>query len=63
MKCPWRPVQTTTHFPTTKGEVVVTDFQNCYKEECPFYSPERHVTEHLISPEHCKRTKQKEAQP
>ena len=54
MKCPWRPVQTTTHFPGM--DVAETTFADCYKSECPFYSPERKISENLRTAEHCRRT-------
>lgn len=60
MKCPWRPVQINELFNSKPGTVVRTDFAECYKGECPFYLPECKVAEHLIAPEHCKRTKHKE---
>ena len=58
MKCPWRPVRTTTFVANTNTETVQSDFGECYESECPFYSPERKITENLSTLEHCKRAKQ-----
>lgn len=55
MKCPWKPRKETTYFPCTKAEVVTTIFDECYKDECPFYSPEQRISEKLYTAECCKR--------
>lgn len=60
MKCPWMPVQTTTYSNVSKLEITVTEFSECYKGECPFYSPERKFSANLSIAEYCTRTKQKE---
>lgn len=58
MKCPWRPVQVTTTYQASQGQVVKTDFAECYNGECPFYSPEHRISANLSTPEYCKRIKQ-----
>lgn len=55
MKCPWKPRKETTYFPYTKAEVVTTIFDECYKDECPFYSPEIKISENLSRSEGCNR--------
>ena len=49
MKCPWRPVTVILR----SGNVTRTDFSECYQEECPFYSPERRISENLSCSEGC----------
>ena len=58
MRCPWRPVSVTEVYCASPGEVKRTDFAECYKEECPFYSPERKISENWSTLEHCKRASQ-----
>lgn len=54
MKCPWRPVTITIR----NGTVTRTEFGDCYKVECPFYSPACKISENISTDEHCKRIKQ-----
>lgn len=54
MKCPWR----TTNVKCREGAVIFdrTDFEDCYKNECPFWKP---ISYDLTSHEriyHCART-------
>lgn len=58
MKCPWRPVQVTEQFDEKRREIVRIDFEDCYKGECPFYSPACKISANLSTCEHCKRTSQ-----
>lgn len=58
MKCPWRPVRKTTVFRTTGSSTEKTYFDECYKGECPFYSPEFKINERLSTAECCNRPKQ-----
>lgn len=55
MKCPWMPVQKTTTFSVGKTSTVKTYFDECYKGECPFYSPESRISENLSRSECCDR--------
>ena len=50
MKCPYRPITTTTDNSTT------TEFAECYYNECPWYLPERTIKSNgLIQLETCQR--------
>ena len=49
MKCPWMPVTVITR----SGKVTRTEFAECYKGECPLYSPESRLSENLSIAEGC----------
>lgn len=52
MICPWLKI--TTDYKTEFRMVEQEKFADCYKDECPWYVPERNVGS-LIVPEECKR--------
>lgn len=53
MKCPFRLISKTKEVGIRGGIVTTTnDFAECYREECPMYSPERQVGSFII-PESC----------
>ena len=49
MKCPYRPIITTTDNSTT------TEFAECYLNECPWYLPERTINNDKMIHEGCQR--------
>ena len=49
MKCPYRPITTTTDNSTT------IEFAECYHNECPWYLPERTINNDKMIHEGCQR--------
>ena len=49
MKCPYRPITTTTDNSTT------TEFAECYCDECPWYIPARTINNDKMIHEDCQR--------
>ena len=49
MKCPYRPITTTTDNSTT------TEFAECYHNECPWYIPARTIINDKMIHEDCQR--------
>ena len=49
MKCPYRPITTTTDNSTT------TEFAECYHNECPWYLPEKTINNDKMIHEDCQR--------
>ena len=49
MKCPYRPITTTTDNSTT------IEFAECYHNECPWYLPERTINNDKMIHEDCQR--------
>lgn len=49
MKCPYRPIITTTDNSTT------TEFAECYYNECPWYIPARTIINDKMIHEDCQR--------
>ena len=56
MKCPYRPITTTTDNSTT------TEFAECYGNECPWYLPARTINNDKIIHEDCQRCHTENAQ-
>ena len=49
MKCPYRPITTTTDNSTT------TEFAECYHNECPWYLPKKTINNDKMIYEGCQR--------
>lgn len=56
MKCPYRPITTTTDNSTT------IEFTKCYYDECPWYLPARTINNDKMIHEGCQRCYTENAQ-
>ena len=55
MKCPYRPVTTTTNNSVVGGNTIKTEFAECYYSNCPWYLPECTTKYGKFNNESCQR--------
>lgn len=55
MKCPYRPITTTSKISIHGNSITTTEFAECYYRDCPWYKPETPINKYLVSFETCQR--------